>query len=279
MLHIFLLLASILLCSADDSVTEKYVYDPAFGYIGTTPKFVIKQSGRINHGGVGHRGLPSPAFDIVHHQQTLVARDVYGRRADADYDDGGRLATKYDPKFAIHNARRLPVFPERQRPAPQPVPGVLARPAPQPDPGVLARPAPHFHPREIAQPDPQPHPRVINRVSYPRAVKQVAILNHQPPAEIQEYGHPTKAPTFFTTVRHGPRSTGHLKGAGRKSATDVQSRDGHAEGSLYARDGADAKEAAAKTRGYQYNYRSVLFSQQHNSSRKLTYESFFIDFV
>ncbi|XP_014666838.1 PREDICTED: uncharacterized protein LOC106808585 [Priapulus caudatus] len=65
----------------------------------------------------------------------------------------------------------------------------------------------------------------------------------------------TRAPEYFVTSRYGPVKRGHLAGHGQRSSGLNFQKTGTAHGSLYARDLAEAQESAAKTRGYQYQYK------------------------
>ncbi|XP_014664989.1 PREDICTED: RNA-binding protein FUS-like [Priapulus caudatus] len=65
----------------------------------------------------------------------------------------------------------------------------------------------------------------------------------------------TEAPGYFTTSRYGPFVSGGLRGHGDRSSSLAFQRKGHATGSLFSRDNADATETAKKSRGYEYRYR------------------------
>ncbi|XP_014678354.1 PREDICTED: elastin-like [Priapulus caudatus] len=66
----------------------------------------------------------------------------------------------------------------------------------------------------------------------------------------------TQAPGYFTTQVYGPVSSGGLRGLGERKASLSYDRSGTAIGTAYNQDQATADQTAAKSREYDYNYRS-----------------------
>lgn len=65
----------------------------------------------------------------------------------------------------------------------------------------------------------------------------------------------TEQPSYFTTTRYGPITSGGLEGSGDRSTSLTFNRVGTASGALFSTDTAEANENARKSRGYEYRYR------------------------